>query len=75
MQTKAGIIKMQQTIKDRYGLTPDGKSVLHVKVGSMGGKKTAASGKLYEVGFASNRQRAVEAGRIGGRISRRTSNK
>ena len=39
------------------------------KIGSIGGRKTADSGKLYKVGFASNRELARSAGAKGGRIS------
>ena len=45
------------------------------KIGSLGGRKTAESGQLIKVGFASDRQRAIDAGRAGGLKSRRSSKK
>lgn len=41
------------------------------EIGRLGGKKTAESGKLALVSFASNHERAREAGRKGGKISKR----
>jgi hypothetical protein len=74
MQTPAGRIKMMETIRKKYGLTADGKSALHVRIGAKGG----VNGK--DGGFASNKkdargmtgkERATHFGAIGGRISRR----
>ena len=64
-QTKEGAVKARQTILDRYGVTPDGKSKLHQRIGAVGGKKTGIKG------FALNKALAIEAGRKGGTISRR----
>ena len=41
------------------------------KIGKLGGRERADSGKLHEVGFASDKNRAREAGRKGGLKSRR----
>ncbi len=41
------------------------------EIGAIGGKKTADSGKLYLVGFASDPERARTAGKLGGQRSRR----
>jgi general stress protein YciG len=41
------------------------------EIGKLGGKKRAESGELLKVNFASNRERAIAAGRKGGSISRR----
>ena len=64
-QTKEGAAKARLTIQSKYGLTADGKSKLHQRIGAIGGKKTGVKG------FALNRQLAREAGAKGGRISRR----
>lgn len=45
------------------------------KIGSLGGRKTADSGQLLGIGFAGDKQRAIDAGRKGGLKSRRTSKK
>lgn len=65
-QTKAGAKKAAQTIKDRYGLTADGRSKQHVEAGAIGGKNGRTGG------FYANRELARIAGAKGGRISRRT---
>lgn len=41
------------------------------EIGAIGGKKTADSGKLYLVGFASDPERARTAGAKGGSRSKR----
>lgn len=63
--TKEGGIKAAKKIKEKYGKDH------YKKIGSRGGQKTAESGKLLEIGFASDRERARLAGSKGGRASRR----
>ena len=43
-QTKEGAEKARETIRKRYGLTADGKSKLHMAIGSKGGKKSGTGG-------------------------------
>ncbi len=69
MQTKTGAIKAKQTIQEKYGLTSDGKSALHVRVGALGGKSGKAQGTIK--GFALNPEHTRLAGAKGGRISRK----
>jgi uncharacterized protein len=59
--TKKGGMKAAQTNKQRYGLD------FYEQIGRAGGTKSRGGG------FAKNRQLAVEAGRRGGRASRRRS--
>lgn len=65
MQTPEGIVKTKKTMIDRYGLTEDGKSAFHVRVGAIGGQNGNTGG------FAANHELAREAGRKGGQISKR----
>lgn len=58
--TRAGGIKAASTNKTRYGLN------FYEQIGRKGGKISRGGG------FAVNRELAVEAGRKGGRASRRT---
>ena len=58
--TKAGAAKTAKTNKERYG------EDFYKKAGRKGGKVTGVA-----KGFAANLDRAREAGRLGGRISRR----
>lgn len=58
--TKKGGVAAASTNKKKYG--PD----FYAKIGAMGGKKGRTGG------FFANRDLAREAGRKGGRISRRT---
>ena len=58
--TKAGAAKTVATNKERYG------EDFYKKMGAKGGKVTGVA-----KGFASNLDRAREAGRRGGRISKR----
>lgn len=58
--TKAGGMRAAATNKAKYG--PD----FYAKIGAKGGKLGRTGG------FAANRELAREAGRKGGRISRRT---
>lgn len=53
------------TIRKRYGVTDEGKSALHEKIGHQGGKVSRGGG------FAYNRELARKAGRIGGLKSKR----
>lgn len=73
--TIEGAAKAMKTIKEIYGQTADGRSLMHVTIGSLGGKNGTTGG------FASNkkgpdgltgRQRASFAGAKGGTISKRT---
>jgi general stress protein YciG len=57
--TKLGGFKAAATNKQRYGLS------FYENIGRQGGKKSRGGG------FATNRELAVEAGRRGGRASRR----
>lgn len=57
--TVKGGKKAAQTNKDRYGTD------FYIKIGRSGGQKSTTGG------FAANRELAREAGRKGGRISRR----
>ena len=63
--TKEGGAAAAATNKEKYG------EDFYAKIGSKGGTKTHESGKLYQIGFGGDRQRAREAGRKGGTISRR----
>ncbi len=68
MQTPEGIIKMKKTILEKYGLTPDGKSALHSKIGSAGGSKSRGGG----FGYGEQGKRLAQiAGSKGGSKSRR----
>jgi hypothetical protein len=58
--TKKGGVAAASTNKKKYG------SDFYAKIGAMGGKKGRTGG------FFANRELAREAGRKGGRISRRT---
>lgn len=69
--TPEGFEKAKKTIRERYGLDENGKSNLHKEIGSAGGKKTVASGKLALVDFSNNRDRSRRAGMLGGRRSKR----
>lgn len=65
--TKAGGLKARESNLIRHGAD------YYARIGSKGGKnftKYQANGKRLK-GFAVNRKLAQEAGRIGGRISRR----
>ncbi len=42
--TPDGAFKAQETILGKYGLTKDGKSALHVKVGAIGGRVSRGGG-------------------------------
>lgn len=57
--TKKGGQKAASTNKQRYGLN------FYMEIGKLGGTKSRGGG------FAKNRELAVEAGRRGGRASRR----
>lgn len=59
--TRIGGKKCAETNKERYG------DDFYIKIGTMGGKKSRGGG------FAYDRQKASEAGRKGGRASRRTA--
>lgn len=59
--TRVGGLKTVETNKKRYG------EDFYVKIGTMGGAKSRGGG------FASNRELAREAGRKGGKASRRTA--
>ena len=61
--TKAGGKAAAQTNKKKYG------AEFYARIGAMGGKKGRTGG------FFANRELAREAGRKGGRISRRTKTK
>lgn len=63
-------MKTLATIRDRYGVTKDGKSIQHVQAGYKGG--TAPHESRY---FRSNPDMASAAGRIGGLKSRRGNSK
>lgn len=65
-QTEAGRKKAVQTMKDRYGVGEDGKSLLHVKAGSKGGQ---ASGNPKKGLGGVPRARRVELGKKGGKAS------
>jgi general stress protein YciG len=57
--TRAGGLKAAATNKSRY------KADFYQKIGAMGGAKSRGGG------FAQNRELAREAGRLGGKVSRR----
>lgn len=63
-QTKAGARKAMETLKAKYGVDEDGKSLFHKTVGAEGGRRSNTGG------FYKNRELAIEAGRKGGSISR-----
>jgi len=63
--SKAGGKQAAKTNKEKYGKD------FYRNIGSMGGRTTADSGQLLKVGFASNLDRAREAGRRGGLKSKR----
>ncbi len=58
--TYSGGVKAAKTNKERYG------EDFYVKIGAKGGAKSRGGG------FASSHERAVEAGRKGGKAKRRT---
>lgn len=68
-QTPTGIIKMRETIRRKYGLTADGKSALHVRVGAIGGSKSGLGGFYWMK--KNDPERLSELGSRGGSISRR----
>lgn len=68
---KAGGIKGMKTIISKHGRTEDGRSALHVKVGTLGGKAIHNKPR----GFAANKEVASAAGKVGGSVSRRRSAK
>ena len=55
---------ISKALKAKEGLTPDGKSKFHVRVGKMGGTISRGGGFTKET--------AQKWGRVGGKISRRT---
>lgn len=72
--TLEGGKKASATIKDKYGVDSEGRSLLHKRVGAIGGKKTGVI-----KGFAIARTYALDdprhpsnAGRKGGLKSNRT---
>jgi general stress protein YciG len=65
--SKEGAAKAQATIRKKYGLTPDGKSVHHTKAGSRGGSTKPAGLR----GFAADPERASKAGKLGGSLGKR----
>jgi hypothetical protein len=67
-QTKAGAAKAQQTIRARYGVTRDGKSITHVKAGAS--VKTRGKGGGFR-----NPTVAQQAGKKGGGVSRLNGNR
>ena len=56
-----------ETNKAKYG------EDYYKRIGSMGGTRTHKLGKLYDIGFGGDRERARIAGAKGGKISRRPS--
>lgn len=74
--TIEGAAKAMKTIKEIYGHTADGRSAMHVNIGSLGGKKGITGGFASDkVGLdgLTGRQRASISGAKGGTISKRTS--
>jgi hypothetical protein len=76
-QTKEGGLKTSITMKARYGVDADGKSLLHKRIGALGGKKTMAEGAKPK-GFALARTYPLDdprhpknAGAKGGKLSKR----
>ena len=64
---RKSVARWRKTMLEKYG----GKAGLHRKMqmcGSKGGQQNTSSPK----GFAANPELAAKAGRIGGRVSRRT---
>lgn len=62
-QTKAGAKNAQETIRAKYGVDEEGKSLLHIKAGQKGG----AAYHSKPVGFlAMSPEQRKEAGRKGG---------
>lgn len=64
--TTEGGKKAAQTNRARYGDGTNGKEDFYTKIGGIGGRISRGGG------FAMNRDLAVEAGRRGGKASRRT---
>lgn len=62
---KIGGLKAAQTNKEIHGEN------FYREIGSLGGNESYKRGHLDKIGFASNRERAREAGRKGGLKSRR----
>lgn len=61
-------LKTVARLKDKYGLTPDGKSAFHTAIGRRGGK----SPKKTPSGFKTmDKEKIREAGRKGGTASSR----
>jgi len=66
MQTKAGGQKMIATVKEKYGVDKDGKSLHHIRVGTIGGSRNVPKG------FARMpREKVQAAGKRGGTVSKR----
>lgn len=62
-QTKDGAAAAKKTAKEKYGLTKDGKSLMH----SLAGKKGGAAHHREPIGFsAMTPEKRKEAGRKGG---------
>lgn len=61
--TRIGGIRAARTNKQRYG---DGENGFYPQIGRLGGTISRGGG------FAGNRELAIEAGRKGGKASRRT---
>jgi len=57
---RIGGLRATKTIVARYGVNEDGKSVLHVNAGRLGGLKSRGGG------FAADPELASRAGKIGG---------
>ena len=66
-QTKEGAEKARETIRKRYGLTADGKSKLHMAIGSKGGKKSGTGGFWYLKYVKGDTEKIQEIGKRGGR--------
>jgi hypothetical protein len=67
--TRAGALKGQQTIKDKYGVNEFGKSIMHSKAGTKSGKMKPSKPR----GFAARPDLASSLGKIGGKKSRKKS--
>lgn len=62
--TKAGALKARETMKQAYGEN------YYANIGRLGGAKTKEDGAIK--GFAANPELARRAGRLGGKLSKRT---
>ena len=70
-QTKAGAVKWRATIRDRYGVDENGKSILHKIIGHQGGISTGGKNDHFSFLQLNDPERLKEITSKGGKISKR----